>query len=102
GLSGRYVLQAATTRRQQVRALVGHATRVLGVARFGVLYPDDEEGRAFVNAFQSEVREQGGMIIGSRGYRPGQTTCEREAAAVETWSSKDEVQAVFIPDQAET
>lgn len=102
GFAGRFVLQAATTRRQQVRAIVRYATQTLVLSRLGVLYPEDEEGRAFLNAFSNEVRIQGGTLVGSRGYGPGQSSFGGEAGAARTWSQKNGVQAIFVPDDAET
>jgi ABC-type branched-subunit amino acid transport system substrate-binding protein len=102
GLTGPYVLQSATTQQQQVRALVSYTVHTLGLARLGVLYPDDTYGRSYLNAFRDEATRAGATLVKSNAYRPGQTGFGPQAAAVKAWTSGDGVQAVFIPDGAAT
>jgi ABC-type branched-subunit amino acid transport system substrate-binding protein len=94
------VMQFASTPGQQARVIVEYARVVLRATRFGVLYPDDPEGRRYDRHFEEEVSRQGGTIAGSKAYRPGQRRFENEVAAVRRWATSKGVEAVFIPDAA--
>lgn len=100
GLANDWVLQLSLTRQQQVRALVTHAVRTRGVERFGVLYPDDGYGRGFKTLFAEEVKRQGGKLVGTRAYVPGQPEFSAEIAAVRNWIRSAKLEALFIPDAA--
>lgn len=102
GLDGEYALQASMTRPQQVRALVQHAMRTLDAKRFGVIYPDDNYGRTFTRLFTAEVQRRGGRVVGTRAYSPGQSTFLHETGTAQRWASESRVDAVFIPDAAES
>ena len=102
GLTGPYVLQVATSQQEQMRALAGYAVHTLGLARFGVLYPDDAYGRGYLSAFTDEAKSAGATSVKSSPYRPGQPSFAAQAASVRAWVSGDSVQAVFIPDAAPT
>jgi ABC-type branched-subunit amino acid transport system substrate-binding protein len=95
---GRYVVQTSMTRRQEVQRLAEHAARTLHASRFGVLYPDDTYGRTFLALFQEAARRQGGRVVGTGPYVPGQTEFRAEAALAASWGAD----AVFMPDNART
>lgn len=99
-LAGGPVLQFATTPGQQSRALVEYARLVLRVTRFAVLYPDDGDGRRHDRHFEEEVNRQGGTIVGSKAYAPGQRNFGPQVAALRRWAEKEGIEAVFIPDDA--
>jgi ABC-type branched-subunit amino acid transport system substrate-binding protein len=101
-LTGPYVLQVATTQQEQMRALADYAVHTLGLARLGVLYPDDPTGRGYLNAFRAEANRAGATAVKASPYRPGQPNVTLQAATVQAWVGVDEVQAVFIPDAAPT
>jgi branched-chain amino acid transport system substrate-binding protein len=101
-LAGGPVMQFATTPSQQSRAVVEYARVVLKAMRFVVLYPDDMDGRRHDRHFEDEVNRQGGTIVGSRGYAPGQRSFGTEVATLRRWAEDKGVEAVFIPDDAES
>jgi ABC-type branched-subunit amino acid transport system substrate-binding protein len=102
GLGGRSVLQAGVTQRQQASTVIQYATSRLGATRFGVLYPDDGYGQAFLGAFSDEVRAHGATLVGSKAYTPSSRSFGGEVAAVRGWIDSQGLQAVFIPDAAPT
>ena len=99
-LAGGPVMQFATTPGQQARAVVEYARVVLRATRFAVLYPDDFDGRRHDRYFEKEVNRQGGTIVGSKAYGPGQRSFGAEVAALRRMAEKKGVEAVFIPDDA--
>jgi branched-chain amino acid transport system substrate-binding protein len=101
-LTGPYVLQVATTQQEQMRALADYAVRRLGLARVGVLYPDDPTGRSYLNVFRTEANRAGATAVKSSAYRPHQPNPTLLSATVQAWAGVDDVQAVFIPDAAPT
>jgi ABC-type branched-subunit amino acid transport system substrate-binding protein len=46
------------------------------------------------------VNRQGGSVVGSKGYAPGQRSFAPEVAALRRWAEGKGVEAVFIPDDA--
>jgi ABC-type branched-subunit amino acid transport system substrate-binding protein len=102
GLTGPYVMQVATTQQEQMRALADYAVHALGLARLGVVYPDDAYGRSYQTVFTDEANRAGATLVRSNAYRPGQEGFGAQAAAVKGWVNADNVQAVFIPDAAPT
>ncbi len=99
GLTGRYVLQMAMTRTQQVQLLVGYATNTLKLERFGVLYPDDGYGVSFNRVFGRVLGAGKGKLVGARAYQPGEPDFAEIGAVVRRWQASG-LQAVFIPDGA--
>lgn len=102
GLTGAYVLQAATTQAQQMSVLATYAVNQMGLQRFGVLYPDDAYGRSYMNSFRDAAQAAGATLVRTNAYRPGGESFGPQAAAVKAWTGADAVQAVFIPDAAPT
>lgn len=100
GITGRYVVQSAMTRGQEVRLLVAHAMSTQRARRFAVLFPDDAYGQSFAELFRDEVSWRGGTLVGTSAYEPGQGDFSAEAAMVERWSRQREIDAIFIPDGA--
>ena len=64
GLGGRYVLQVAMTRTQQIRLLVRYAASELKLRRFGIVYPNDGYGSTFAETFRKEAANQGASCRG--------------------------------------
>jgi branched-chain amino acid transport system substrate-binding protein len=67
---GDYVFRNFITPQMQVTSLVPYATRVLGLKRFAVLYPDEKYGTTLMNLFWDKVLENGGTITGVEAYKP--------------------------------
>jgi ABC-type branched-subunit amino acid transport system substrate-binding protein len=68
---GEFVFRLGPTATDEVRALLAHLAGTQGLRRFAILYPDDEYGQEFRNAFWEEVELRGGEIVGSEHYKPG-------------------------------
>jgi ABC-type branched-subunit amino acid transport system substrate-binding protein len=66
--TGEYVFSNFLTPEIQAQALASYATRVLGVKRFAMLYPEDRYGRTYMNLFWDRVREMGGEVVGAESY----------------------------------
>ncbi len=65
---GDYVFRLGVDGQAQARTLAECAIEELSFERFAVLYPDDDYGRSFKNAFWEEVETRGGEIVGVEGY----------------------------------
>lgn len=102
GLTGPYVLQVVTTQQEQMRTLADYTVHTLGLARLGILYPDDTYGRSFMTTFHDQATRAGAALVKANAYRPGQESFGPQTAAVKAWVSGDGVQAIFIPDAAPT
>ena len=100
GIDGRFVRQLAMTREMQAAQLAEYAIRVAGIRRFGVLFPRDAYGTALSDAFQSEIRRRGGRVVGAVAYEPGAQEFSVEVLSLQRWVDVDDLQAVFIPDNA--
>ncbi len=68
---GDYVFGLGVDGEAQAAALVACAIERLDYERFAVLYPDDDYGRGFKNAFWDEVEGRGGEIVGVESYAEG-------------------------------
>ena len=101
GLAGRFVLQAAMTRSQQIDLLVGYAVGTMQLHKFGVVYPDDGYGSAFATAFKSAAANHGASIGGLQSYPAGRPNYGSLAATVRRWHQAG-VDGLFIPDAAPT
>lgn len=101
GLGGRYVLQVAMTRTQQIRLLVHYAVTELKLRRFGIVYPNDGYGSVFAETFRKEASNQGASVVGTHPYPPGTTSFASAVVDVRGWQRAG-LDAVFIPDAAPT
>lgn len=101
GISGRWIVQPAMTADRQAAALADYA---LGqnLKKIGVLYPNDPYGSALSDAFRAQMSQRGGQVVGAITYDPHQTEFSVELLSVDKWVKDDGLQAVFIPDFAQT
>jgi branched-chain amino acid transport system substrate-binding protein len=97
-VGGPFVLQVGMTRNELVGALVTYAVERARLSRFGVLYPDDADGRAFLSAFRSAVDRKGGKVLGTIAYPPGANVIPRYADTMFQWRQKQDVDAIFLAD----
>ncbi len=82
--AGKYVFRYFSSGRTQVRTLVKYAMRDAGLARFAVLYPEDDYGREMVNLFREEVLKRGGQIKTTKSYDKTKYDFEDEIKALKT------------------
>ncbi len=75
------------------RALAGFAVRDLQLDRFGVMYPNTQEGRSQLAAFADAVRARGGEIVASIAYDDTATTFEEPL----TYLGITNPQAIYAP-----
>ncbi len=102
GLAGPYVLQTGATQAEQMRTLAAYAVNQRGYKRIGILYPDDGYGRSYMDAFRAAATQAGATAVKTNAYRAGQQSFATQVSAAAAWVKSEGVQAVFIPDAAET
>jgi ABC-type branched-subunit amino acid transport system substrate-binding protein len=68
-----HVFRLRTLPSEEVEALVEHAMRDLGAARFAILYPRDAYGRGLRRLFWNAVEARGGAVVGVASYDPEAT-----------------------------
>ncbi len=100
GISGRYIIQPVMTYERQAAALAEYAVEVLGLRRFGILYPQNHYGMALSEAFRREVERHQGRVVGTLVYGPAAHEFSVEVLSVDKWVDANGLQAVFIPDFA--
>ena len=101
-ITGTYVLQTDTARQEKMRALADYAVQTLGLVRLGILYPDDPTGFSYSNAFRDAATAAGATVVKSSPYGSAQQSFAAQTQTVQDWVASDNVQAVFIPDAAQT
>jgi ABC-type branched-subunit amino acid transport system substrate-binding protein len=99
GLNGQFALQVGVTPGEEMSALLDYAMRKVRLRRFGLLYPND--AAEVTSAFRADVKQRGGTIVGTAAYPLGTQSLMSEAATVRKWRERDNLQAVFLPDNAE-
>lgn len=90
---GPFVFQTNLTKDFETRMVARAAVLALRRERFGILYPQGEEGEALANRFRDEVQRWGGRVVVERGYDRSATdfgTLLREVRAVAP-------EALFVP-----
>lgn len=102
GATGQWVKQPAMTAADQAAQLAEYAVAGQGLRRFGILYPNDPYGIALSSAFREEVQRRGASVVGSVVYDPHQREFSVELLSVDKWIKGDGLQAVFIPDFADS
>jgi len=102
GLGGRWVIQPAMTADRQASELAEYAMNTAGMRKFGILYPNDQYGIALSQAFRRQVEQRGGQVVGAVTYDPNQKEFSVELLSLDKWINGDGLQAVFIPDFAQT
>lgn len=101
GISGRWIVQPTMTADRQAATLAEYA---IGqhLQRVGILYPNDAYGAALSQAFRDQLERRGGRVVGAITYDGRQTEFSVELLSVDKWIKDDGLQAVFIPDFAQT
>lgn len=70
---GEFVFRNFITPRMQIKPLVAHAAKNMGLKRFAILYPDENYGKTYMNLFWDEVLSMGGAVVGVESYDPMDT-----------------------------
>ncbi len=96
GLAGGSVLQVGMTRSRLVATVLQYAMDKVHMRRFGILYPEDENGKQYLAAFRSEVERRGGTIVGTDAYSP--RTPMLPAVTLKRWRNSEHLQGIFLPD----
>ncbi len=113
--TGNYVFRSYMTNHLQIVSLVKYAIQEMGLARFAVLYPDDNYGREMETLFREQVLGRKGEILKARSYQTTETDFAEEIKSISDLkqaaparkdgeSSGDEnkpdmgFDALFIPD----
>lgn len=93
---GDYIFRNWFTPRMQVEACIAYFVEELGLANFAILYPDENYGQAFKNAFEEMVPYYNGKITDSISYTPGDTDFLGQISAlIRGYETRDE-QGVFV------
>ena len=102
GSGGRWIVQPGMTADRQAAELADYAISTRGLRKFGILYPNDPYGSALAQAFRRQVEQHGGQVVGAITYDAKQKEFSVELLSVDKWVTGDGLQAVFIPDSAQT
>lgn len=102
GGGGRWIVQPGMTADRQAAELADYAVGTRGLRKFGILYPNDPYGTALAQAFRQHVEQRGGKVVGTITYDAKQKEFSVELLSVDKWITGDGLQAVFIPDFAQT
>jgi branched-chain amino acid transport system substrate-binding protein len=70
---GSFVFQANLTKDIEARMVARAGVLALQRQRFGILYPNGEEGQALAARFRDEVQRWGGRVVVERGYERSTT-----------------------------
>lgn len=96
--TGEYVFRNFLTPQMQARSLVSHATEVMGLRRFAILYPREKYGTVFLETFTREVKVQGGELVASQSYGVKTTDFSSPIQRLRQYSG---IEALFIPEGPE-
>jgi branched-chain amino acid transport system substrate-binding protein len=70
GPSASHVYRFGATARAEADALAEYTVKVMGLRRFGILYPEDPYGRGLRDLFEQAVKARGASIVRSVAYEP--------------------------------
>jgi ABC-type branched-subunit amino acid transport system substrate-binding protein len=79
---GNYVFRSYLTNRVEIESLVKYAVQELGLARFAVLYPDDNYGGEMEKLFREEVLRGKGEIVKIIPYQTTETDFADEIKSI--------------------
>lgn len=71
--TGDYIFRNFITPRMQVEAGISYLVKEFGFTRFAILYPDENYGQTFKEAFTNIVNIYGGEVIETALYNHGET-----------------------------
>lgn len=79
---GNYVFRSYLTDRAQIVSLVQYAIQEMGLARFTVLYPEDDYGSKMEKLFREEVLRRNGKILKAIPYQTTETDFADEIKSI--------------------
>ena len=100
GMERGAVLQVGATRSQLIDTLLGYATGNARLRHYGLLYPDNDQGRETAARFRTAAERRGATIVGTDPYSPA--TRALSAGMLKRWRDSKDLQAVFVADDATT
>ncbi len=80
--AGNYVFRSYLTNRVQIVSLVQYAIQKMGLARFAVLYPEDDYGREMEKLFREEILRRKGEILKVTSYQTTETDFADEIKSI--------------------
>lgn len=102
---GGHVFRFGATARAEADGLAEYATKVQGLKRFGVVYPEDAYGRGLRDLFEQAVQTRGGSIVRAIGYEPHSRDLTGPVREVLGPPAKPgaapPIDALFVPDTRE-
>jgi len=90
---GEGVFQTNLTGQFETRLLASLATTVMLKKRFGLIYPNTDEGRGYAEVFRSEVEALGGQIVAEASFPPRGTDFKDPIQAVRL----ERPEVLFVP-----
>lgn len=115
--AGDFVFRNFLTPAAQAEAIAEYACETLGLQRFAILSPQNNYGNELAKLFDAELQKCGASVIKSSQYRQGTTDFSDEVRRlfgvqvkerkegrrrIKEYTPASKVQALFIPDGAET
>ena len=92
------IYRLGATVKDQVSELVSYAISHLGKRRFGILYPDTDSGRSFLEHFLDLVESYGATVVARSSYFTGDPQSVREALSELSYNPPE---LLFVPDTLE-
>jgi ABC-type branched-subunit amino acid transport system substrate-binding protein len=111
--TGNYVFRNSISPGRQAAKLAMHATEVMGLKRFAILYPENRYGKELATLFAKEVTQRGGEIISELSYPEKQSDFAKELKKlfgikveerlegrrqIREYTTTNEIEALYIPD----
>lgn len=99
---GQHVFRFGATARSETDALAEYTVKIMGLKRFGVIYPEDPYGRGLKDLFEQGVQARGGSILRAVGYEPHTRDLAGSVREVLGAPGKPgaapSIDALFVPD----
>jgi branched-chain amino acid transport system substrate-binding protein len=99
---GQHVYRFGATARAEADALAEYTVKIMGLKRFGVLYPEDPYGRGLRDLFEQAVQARGASVVRAVGYEPRERDLAGPVRDVLGPPGKPgaapSIDALFVPD----
>jgi ABC-type branched-subunit amino acid transport system substrate-binding protein/predicted negative regulator of RcsB-dependent stress response len=94
-----FVFRLRTMPKDEMQILADYAMRVLGMQRFGILYPRDAYGLGLSNMFWTAVEERGGRIVALAAYDPAAVDFEEPIRRLIGWDLLTDQEKLAIEER---